>query len=357
MLLVTRTPFRLVLSGEGSLWLPYLERHDSATLMATIGYYTYALITPGPAKGIRIISADHGAAHDLLSCEHLELDPVFGVPKAAVCYLNLCDGITVSLASQLPPYAGLGAPSAAATALIKGLAFWSGLDLGAAEVADLAGNIEDNKGSLGVNKRDTYATALGGLNLVRKVRNRVSVEPFTLEPQTYRSLEASLMLFLTPPTAPVTNAPPNGKNHLLPEAKADYAFNEIQRVSTRIQTALLRGDLEEYGQLLHRARLDHHTRTETTPGTPLERGYRLARSLGAWGGAITESADGKGMLMLVCLPKFQESVIEALTHAGLHHRPVTLIQEGVALFQTMPWPPVQSWQELYVTRQEVLTPR
>ncbi len=354
MLLVTRTPFRLVLSAEGNLWSPQIERQDSTTLVATIGYYTYTLITPGPGKGIRIISSDHGAAYDLLSCEHLELDMVFGVPKAAICYLNLCDGITVSLASQLPPTTGLGAANAAATALIKGLAFWSGLDLGAAEVADLAGNIDDHKNSLGVNKRDTYAIALGGLNVVRKIRNRISVEPFALDAQVQASLESSLMLFLAPYHNTATNTDANTAADAIAEMRPDY--NAIQQINSRIQTALQQGDLEAYGQLLHQSRLTRPSRAaDAAPMTILERGYRLARSLGAWGGALTENHNS-GTLLLVCPLKYQKEVIETLTHVGLQYRAITLAQGGVELFQTMPWPTAQTWQELYVSRQEGLIP-
>ncbi len=347
MLLVTRAPLRLILSGEESLGSQHAEHHDSAILMGTIGYHTYSLITPGPARGIRIISSDHGAAYELLSCENNETDAVFGVARAAVCYLNLCDGITVSLASQMPPHPGLGAPNATAIALIKGLAFWSGLDLGAAEVADLAGNVEDQAGSLGVNKQDTYGIALGGLNLVRKVRNRINVEPFMLPPSLESDLEANLMLFLTPPKP--TSA--ESKASLNKEIPPIHNSREIQELSETIRTALSEGDLEGYGQLLHRARLARQ-RFRAPEATVLEHAYRMARSLGAWGGTVAEDEGGTGTLMLVCPLQFQTEVSKALMEAGLIYRPITFAHEGVELFQTMPWPTAQTWQDLYVNRQE-----
>ncbi|MBN1921125.1 MAG: hypothetical protein JW892_07780 [Anaerolineae bacterium] len=347
MLLVTRAPLRLVLSGEGSLGAHYLERQDSALIMATIGYHTYSLITPGPTKGIRVISSDHGEAFELLSCESCEIDAALGVAKAAICYLNLCDGITVSLASQMPPHVGLGSPNAVATAVIKGLAFWSGLDLGAAEVADLAGNIETPQGSLGVNKEDTYAIALGGLNLVRKTRNRINVEPFALPASTEAELEANLMLFLSPDLGGASNS----KELATDELQANDASHKLQQINTAIQTALERGDLKEYGELLHRARLINPS-TRLAPTTPLERGYRLARSLGAWGGVISPDEENTGTLMLVCPPQAQGEVSQALMQMGLVHRPIPLIHEGVELFQTLPWPTAQTWQDLYVNRQE-----
>jgi len=347
VLLVTRAPLRLVLSGEGSLGSHHLERQDSASIMATIGYHTYALITPGPAKGIRIISSDYGEAYELRSCEMDDTDAAFGVAKAAICYLNLCDGITVSLSSQLPPRLGVGTPNAVATALIKGLAFWSGLDLGAAEVADLAGNIENPQGSLGVAKEDTYAIALGGLNLVRKTRNRITAEPLALSAPIEAKLEAGLMLFLTPPSTNVSHSAMRAES----EHPTNNTLDELQHINTAIHAALEQGDLTEYGQLLHQAHL-LNSQARALPTTPLERGYRLAHSLGAWGGTVTADEEGEGTLMLVCPPQAQEEVNKALTQLGLLYRPITLIPDGVELFQTLPWPIAQTWQDLYVSRQE-----
>lgn len=349
MLLVTRAPLRLVLSGEGSLGAHHLEHQDSALIMATIGYHTYSLITPGPTKGIRVISSDHGEAFELLSCEACEIDAALGVAKAAICYLNLCDGITVSLASQMPPHLGVGSANAVATAVIKGLAFWSGLDLGAAEVADLAGNIENPQGSLGVNKEDTYAIALGGLNLVRKTRNRINVEPLALSASIEAELQANLMLFLSPDSSSASNRKRLATNKL----QAGDDPQKLQQINTAIQIALEQGDLREYGQLLHRARLIN-PRAHLPPTTPLERGYRLARSLGAWGGVISTDEENTGTLMLICPPQSQEEVSQALIQMGLTYRPITLIHEGVELFQTLPWPTAQTWQDLYVNRQEGL---
>lgn len=346
MLLVTRAPLRLVLSAETHSAPRHVERHEGTFISATVGYHAYSLITPGPARGIRIISSDCGAAYELLSCEHTEPDSAFGVAKASICYLNLCDGITVSLASELPPHSGLSLANASATALIKGLAFWSGLDLGAAEVADLAGNIEDETGDLGVSKPDTYAIALGGLNIVHRERNRVNIEPFSLSPSAEARLEASLMLFLTPLTADAF------AHSLAPATRALPAIDEIEEINSRIQTALLQGDVEQYGQYLDQAK-SVSQRNRAEPTTPLESGYSRALSLGAWGGRISEDECGSGSLMLVCPPQHQEEVTEALIQSGLQYRPIAFSHEGVQLFQTMPWPTAQTWQDLYVNRQEV----
>lgn len=348
MLLVTRAPLHLILGAKASRWgipLESLELENNATLMATIGYYTYVLITPGLAKGIRILAPNHSKVFELLSCEQSESDPIFSVSRAAICYLNLCDGITITLISELPSHAGLSMLNAAATALIKGLAFWSGLDLGAAEVADLAGNIEIPKHEHGINKLDTYAISLGGLNLVRQMRHRIIAEPFPLNAPIQANLEASLMLFIAPPSLTANSV-------RLPTSKVypKYPANELRQLNTHIQVALMQGDLEAYGRLLHRTWPAQQNSLSTM--TLLERGYWLSRSLGAWGGTLSENADGSGSLMLVCPPQYQEEVRAALTHLGLDYWPVTLVSTGVEIFQTLPWPTAQTWQELYVNRQQ-----
>lgn len=347
MLLITRAPLRLLLSGGGGQSASYSERDEGTFLMATLGYHTYSLITPGSAHGIRLISADYSCACDLPAHEPIEANAAFNVAVAAINYLNLCDGITITLASQLPPYASLGAPNAIATVLIKGLAFWSGLDLGAAEVADLVGNIEEFQALPQVTQQDAYGIALGGLNVVRRVHGRIQLEPFVLPPAIEATLEASLMLFLTP-QGPLATIP---ATQWMRTRHGGASPAELLQINAQIEKALLQGDIESYGQWLHRVRLMQQPSPDT-PDTLLERGYRLALTLGAWGGTISDEG-GRGTLTLVCPPRSQEDVSEVLTRMGLIHRPITLTHEGVELFQTTPWPPLQTWRELYVSRRSV----
>ena len=63
---------------------------------------------------------------------------LLSLPKAIVCHSNVRDGLTVFLASQLPPGSGLGLSGSVAVSMIKALAFCCGLDLGPNEVAELA---------------------------------------------------------------------------------------------------------------------------------------------------------------------------------------------------------------------------
>lgn len=311
MTLLARAPVNISFCGDGESSV-HCEGCDGLTISAAINYYTYTILTPGWSGGLQIISADH---HDSswTSCDdEPDWESSLCLPRAIARYFNLSDGLTIFLASQIPPGAGLGSPGSLAVSMIKAVAFWCGLDLGPAEVAELACYIEIEKLGMPAGKQDQYAAAFGGLNCITSSPSGVTLEQLQLSTGTYQALEKGLMLF-------------SAADHDLPVAAPRRRSQSDW--GAEIRRALEQGDLDAFGGLLHRS--------WTIDGVAdlfWEQCYRAARENGALGGNVTGA-----FLMLYCPLGYQNGVMEALEALGLRRLPFVLENRGVEVMQAMPW--------------------
>jgi D-glycero-alpha-D-manno-heptose-7-phosphate kinase len=337
MVLITRAPVRISFGGGGTDLPAYYERHGGLVVSATISYYVYTILNPGWSDGVQIISADYRALCQRPTCEDLIWNDDLSLPKAITYYFNLCEGLSVFLASQVPPGTGLGSSGSVAVSMIKALAFWCGLDLGPRQVAELACYIEIEKMGMPVGKQDQYAAAFGGLNCIKFCRDGVAVESLRVPPGTHEALESRLMLFFTG-TSRQSSTILRRQKQASRQGDRDTVrrLDAIKELGLEIRAALELGDLEAFGALLHQSWMEKRQLAEGITNPFLDQCYRAAREHGALGGKVT-GAGGGGFLMLYCPEDRQEAVTEALTALGLQRWPFTLDGQGVQVMEAVPW--------------------
>lgn len=335
---IARAPVRISFGGGGTDLPAYYQQYGGLVVSTTINYYVYTILTPGSPNGVQIISADYRALSQRPTCEDLIWNGDLRLPKAITYYFNLRDGITIFLASQVPPGTGLGSSGSITVSMIKALAFWCGLDLGPAEVAELACFIEIDKMGMPVGKQDQYAAAFGGLNCITFSRDRVTVEPLRIPPETHKALQRELMLFFTG-TSRQSSTILRRQNQASQEGDRATVrrLDAIKELGLEIRTALERGDMGAFGDLLHRSWMEKRQLTEGITNPFLDQCYQAARENGALGGKVT-GAGGGGFMMLYCPEQQQEAVTKTLTELGLQRRPFMLDHEGVQVMQAITWP-------------------
>jgi len=304
----------------------------------TIDYYIYTIVTPDlPNRGVQIISADYRTLTKRPTCEGLIWNGDLGLPKAITYYFNLRDGVTIFLASQIPPGTGLGSSSSVAVSMIKALAFWCGIDLGAEEVAELACYIEIEKLGMPIGRQDQYAAAFGGLNVITFQKSGVQVEPLRISTDTRENLQRRLMLFFT-------GTSHNSSSILQRQQKATLEsdtetinrLDAIKALGMEMRDALENDDLETFGQLLHRGWMEKRRLAEGITTPFLDLAYQTALEYGAVGGKIT-GAGGGGFLLLYCPEEHQDAVTDALTDLGLQRRLFSFDDQGAQVMQAVPW--------------------
>lgn len=337
MMLIARAPVRISFGGGGTDLPAYYERRGGMVVSAAINHYVYAILTPNGSDGVQIISADYRALCEGPTCEDLIWDGDLSLPKAITYYFNVGGGVRVFLASQIPPGTGLGSSGSVAVAMIKGLAFWCGLDLGPGEVAELACYIEIEKLGMPVGKQDQYAAAYGGLNVIRFSREGVDVEPLVLSKEVREELEKGLMLFFTGKSRRSSTILRRQKRASEIGDRATLRrLDAIKQLGEEIRVALLAGDLEAFGELLDRSWQQKREIVEGISTPFLDECYRVARARGALGGKVT-GAGGGGFLLLYCPPERQEEVAEGLRQLGLQQRAFSFDFDGVQVIQGLPW--------------------
>ena len=337
MVLIARAPVRVSFGGGGTDLPAYYERYGGLAVSTTISSYVYTILNQDCPGGVHIISADYRSLCQRPTCEDLIWYGDLCLPKAITDYFNLCAGLTVFLASQVPPGTGLGSSGSVAVSMIKAIAFWCGLDLGPAQVAELACYIEIEKMGMPVGKQDPYAAAFGGLNCITFSRDGVVVEPLQVSSGTREALGRGVMLFFAG-TSGQSSSILRRQREASQRRDRDTLrrLDAIKELGLEIRAALERGDLDTFGALLHQSWMEKRELTEGITNPFLDQCYQAAREHGALGGKVT-GAGGGGFLMLYCPDDRQEAVAEALTALGLQRWPFKLEHQGVQVMEGVPW--------------------
>lgn len=336
-ILIARAPVRISFGGGGTDLPDYYEQHGGLVVSATIGYHVYTILTPTQSNGLQVIYADHQAFPALFGREDLIWSDDLGLPKAIAYHFNVRNGMGIFLASQIPPGTGLGLSGSVAVSMIKALAFCCGLDLGPKEVAELACYIEIEKMGMPVGKQDQYAAAFGGLNSIAFSKSGVIVHPLRVSPDTYRVLEEEMMLFCSKASRQSSSILKHQRQAIQEGDESTIRrLDKIKGFGLQIRDALEAGDLDAFGELLHRSWLEKRALVEGIASPALDRYYEVARENGALGGKVT-GAGGGGFMLLYCPREQQKAVTDALTAMGLQRWPLTLETEGVQILQAVPW--------------------
>lgn len=315
-IIISRAPVRISFGGGGTDLPSFYERYGGLTVSTAINQYVYAVFTPGRREAVQIISADYRTFWRQMQ-DDLIWNGDLALPRAVLNEFGLRQGLDVFLASQVPPGTGLGSSGSVAVCLIKGLAAWQERTLTRAEIAEKACHVEIETMGMPVGKQDQYAAAFGGLNCITFSTDGVFVEPLLVPEDTRQSLEQRLMLFFTGSSRKSSSILRYQKQK---SEEGDQRIIErllaIKELGLANRYALESGDLDTFGELLHRSWVQKRGLAPNISNDNINQVYELARSKGAMGGKIT-GAGGGGFLLLYCNETHQKAVTEALEGVGL----------------------------------------
>jgi len=309
---------RISFAGGGTDLPSYYERFGGAVLSSAINKYFYTVLEKRGDGKIQIISADLRTVETWQDIARMhirgnELEIPLAVLKESACDVS----VNLFLASEIPPGTGLGSSASVCVNLTKMLATYNHIALSKYELAERAFHIARNILGRPVGKQDEYASAFGGLNHISfHPDGTASVERLGLEPELVRELQSSLMLFFT------------GASHhswtILEEQErstresaggaVDY-LHQIRKLVEPMKTALLSGELRDFGSLLHEGWEIKKRLSAKITNASINEMYEAALRNGALGGKIT-GAGGGGFLLLFCPPQYHQKIRDALGSMG-----------------------------------------
>jgi D-glycero-alpha-D-manno-heptose-7-phosphate kinase len=317
-MLIVRTPVRISFAGGGTDFPSYYEKHGGMVLSTSIDKYVYTILTEREDGQTQIISSDLKA---LESCEQIERMEFEGtdleIPFAVLKHLRCDVGVNLFMASEVPPGTGLGSSAAVCVNVLKTLRVYLGLSDHNLEIAEEAFHIARDMLRWPVGKQDEYGVAVGGLKIVRFEAGGTQVEPVGLSPDMLMDLEQNLLLFFTGSSRDSSEIlSGQDKSVQNREERVLDALAELKALVPAMRDALVAGDFDKFGSLLHEGWTFKKRISEKISNPHIDRIYGAALECGALGGKIAGAGSG-GFLLLYCERDRQPALRAGLSKFGL----------------------------------------
>jgi len=318
-MLIVRSPMRISFAGGGTDLPAYYERFGGEVVSAAINKHFYTVLQKRSDDQVQLISSDLRVLETWRDIGQIKTNgSELEIPISVLKELNCNVGMSLFLASEIPPGTGLGSSATVCVTVLKAISTYLHVPLSKYELADRAFHIARNVLNKPVGKQDEYASAFGGFNRISfHPSGSVTVEPLSLDPDLLRELQDSLLLFFT-------GAAHNSWSILQEQESATRkhssptleSLHEIRALAAEMRSTLGAGDLQRFGLLLH-AGWEAKKRVSSKISTSrIDQMYAIAREHGALGGKIT-GAGGGGFLLLFCPPDAKAAVRQALAQCGV----------------------------------------
>lgn len=319
-MLIARAPVRISLAGGGTDLPAYYNQFGGLVINTTIDKYFYVFLRAfSDGESLQIASSDYSTFYrqDAATGDEAPLEGTLLLPRTILHYFGVYHGLSMFLASEIPPGTGLGSSSTVTVAIIKALSTGLGQQLSKGELAELACQIEMVEMGMPIGKQDQYAAAFGGLNEIEFTAQGCRVSPLDVPWETSQRLQSNLMLFFT---GHARNSADILKEQTQASRKSSSgtveALHRVKAMVADVRQSFVSGDLTAFGELLHENWMQKKRFAPGVTNPLIDQSYETARALGAVGGKIT-GAGGGGFLMLYCERPHQPAVTEALERLGL----------------------------------------
>lgn len=339
MIYRSRAPLRIGLAGGGTDVSPYSDEFGGAILNATISHYAHAVIEPNKS-GIKLQAMDRKEEQNHECNDMLQTDGTldlhkgvfnriqkdFGIPDKNFCLTTYVDA---------PAGSGLGTSSTLMVAIIGAFAEMLKLPLGEYDIAHYAYQIEREDLKLAGGKQDQYAATFGGVNFMEfYADDKVIVNPLRVRNEYLHELENNLVLYFTATSREsATIIKEQQKNVLQKNEKSIEAMHQLKEQARRMKEALLRGKLNEIGEILDFGFQQKRKMAHNISNNMIDEIYDAAKKAGATGGKIS-GAGGGGFMTFYCPLNTRYKVMETLNNFGGQVKPYQFTKQGLTTWTT-----------------------
>ena len=296
----SRAPLRLSFCGGGTDVSPYPEERGGCVLSATIDMYAYASLRPRRDPRLSITSLDYDVVAKYDHARRIRLDGNLDLIKAVVRGMKPRRGADLWVHSDAPPGSGLGSSSTLVVALIGVMQEWLQRPLTDYEIAEKAYQIERVQMQQAGGRQDQYAATFGGFNYIEFHAESTIVNPLRIRRDVLQELEYRMLMCYMGQT--------RQSAHIIERQVASYrrgqapvvaALDRLKAQTVDMKNALLLGEIDEFGALLHQAWENKKRLDEGITNPFVDRLYRQARREGAIGGKMP-GAGGGGYFVFLC---------------------------------------------------------
>ncbi len=289
-MIITRTPFRTSFLGGGTD-LPVVYREiGGAVLSTTIDKYMYVAVNKRFEETIRV-------AYTRTEIVRRPEDLRHEIVREALRAAGIRRQIEIVTIADVPAGTGLGSSSALTVGLLKALYTYQGKEASPERLAREACELEIVRLGHRIGKQDQYAAAFGGFNFIEfHPDGGVTVTPLRLPGELLGEFFGRVRLFYT------------GLKRRSGEVLAEQSrsaegklglYRDLKELAYAGRDALLRGDLDRFGKLLHEGWEIKRSFSAKISNRVIDELYDLGRGEGALGGKVL-GAGGGGFILFFC---------------------------------------------------------
>ena len=313
---------------------PFSEQFGGAILNATIGLYSQATIRPRDDGQIVLRAIDRNEDETFAVAEHLPTNSGLVLHKGV--YNRIVQeftkkpmGFELITWSDAPPGSGLGTSSTLVVAILGAFVEWLKLPLGEYDIAHLAYEIEREDLAMAGGKQDQYAATFGGVNFMEFTNENVIVNPLRIKEKYLSELEHNLVLLYTNTSRVSAEIISKQVANVKQEREQSVqAMHHIKKGAFAMKEAILKGQLDDIGNLLHEGWQSKKQMAEGVSNERIDHLYQTAMEAGATGGKIS-GAGGGGYLMFYCPGNTRFQVIRALSGENIEVQRFNFTPQGL----------------------------
>jgi D-glycero-alpha-D-manno-heptose-7-phosphate kinase len=308
--IIARSPLRISLGGGGTDLPSYYESYGGFVLAAAIDKYIYVSANRPFDGKIKLKYSSIENCEQIDNIKHPIVREVLRTFELSTPQIEL------GSMADIPSGTGLGSSGSFTTSLIKALCVHYRKNLSTLEIAELACKIEIEVLGEPVGKQDQYIAAVGGITEFNFMQDgSVKISPLNLTMDTIYRLEDNLLLFFTG----ISRSASMILSDQAVKTKANDSImidnlHFVKDLGLRSKIALLNGDTESFGKILHEHWIHKIQRSNGMSNSFIDEAYKSGLANGAIGGKLV-GAGGGGFLMFYAFDK--TLLREAMKNFGL----------------------------------------
>jgi len=312
-MIISKTPMRLSFIGGGSDLPSYYRAFGGGAVLSTsINKFMYLTINKRFGPGFRI---SYSKTEEVDAVEKIEHKIVRNtLLKFGMNAFGPEDGIEVTSIADIPSRgSGLGSSSAFTVGLLHALHAYCGRYRSKLELAAEASEIEIERCLEPIGKQDQFASACGGLNVIRfNANDSVTVEPVIAPAQTMRRIESELLMFYTGIARSASELLRAQTEAVATNQRKQKTLERMVELVDVLREGITSGDSECIGGILHESWLMTKGLVGGISTELIDDAYERARRAGARGGKLL-GAGGGGFLVFSAPKERHEAIHAALS--------------------------------------------
>lgn len=315
-----KAPLRISFAGGGTDIYHYFKDAGGYVVNSTIDKYCRGTLIKKPGPQIMIFSADFGVEEKIDDVRYMTYDGPLALVKAVIKLMKPSFGFELHLSSDVPPGTGLGSSAAIAAIVASLLNRFREEQWDDYQLAEIIYKAEREELNIQGGWQDQYATIFGGFNFMEFRKEEIIVHPLRVSSEIIEELNNNLFLCYTGKTRSSGDIQARlAKKQDLQGSGRDEevrkALERLKEITLRIKSALLKGRMQEFGELLHEGWENKKRLDSKISDDYINTLYDIGIKNGALGGKIL-GAGGGGYLLFFCSPLKKKIVATELEKAG-----------------------------------------